>query len=659
MAVLAAEAPLPARRFKKSGCANDAAIGDHEPEMAEPTQFAKKSAPDMAASLTMLQLPLPPDSTLSGALPPQRARRRASEASAQSPSSGSGVGSSRRRRSSSKTMIASSPCSDLLGSRPGRRRDSAPPSSRKGNDIVPPSLPGLASGVFAQSAKRIGTADYDSNIVCDSSNASHAIYPEKLGKEEAHNLEYTVADLDACVSCAAYRSKAGVEAKRRRTAEAALCAAQTELKFARTSGARDARTVARLEWQAADRDARSHAQLRTIAEQEAAIEELRSCLRDQVNDQMRFLQGVRDNQGLAQRCLDEARSEASRIEANWSERDAHRQRLWNLERETLLEEAQDAEDCIEELEDELETSRQTSSLPSPASGSSGMKVRSGSVGPPAAAAYLHSEKNLSHEVSRAEKGAVLEKVCFRSRKRQRRFVRIDGTSLVWGKDLRGTRSSSRLNLEDVIRIDYGRSARACALHPELPTWLCFSLYTARRSFDFCGLPGGELDEDTVRCFVLGISCICRSTCGTVPTRGRFAVQKVLCKLDAHCVHSGLSRGQLFLRAIERTARELAKPGCLDDNRRDISIAPVPNSQPTAAAPAGDEPRSRRSRSLERRWRRGRSRSEPRSVIGGVLSTEQRAQPPLSATGPPSPAAWFYDYALDPSAWGPHNRVIVE
>jgi len=161
------------------------------------------------------------------------------------------------------------------------------------------------------------------------------------------------------------------------------------------------------------------------------------------------------------------------------------------------------------------------------------------------------ERNVAREVHGIHAGALLDKVHESNCKRERRLVVASADEMVlrWSKDLqRLGRSHTRLDLYEVIRIHYGSMARPCILYHDVPSWLCFSLYTPRRSYDFC-CP----DEATVQRFVLGLSRLCDWASGAVPTRSRFVVIKGWCKLEHHCFQHEVSLAQLFREAIARAA----------------------------------------------------------------------------------------------------------
>lgn len=159
--------------------------------------------------------------------------------------------------------------------------------------------------------------------------------------------------------------------------------------------------------------------------------------------------------------------------------------------------------------------------------------------------------NIARDMKELERGVVLEKVHEGNCKREPRFVAVapEAMTLKWGKDLQlMSRNHSRLDLYEVIRIHYGKMARACVLHPSLAPWLCFSVYTPRRSFDFC-CP----DEAVVRRFVLGISRLCDWASGAITSRSRFMATMGWCKLEDHCFRRHMPLSRLFLEAIRRIA----------------------------------------------------------------------------------------------------------
>jgi len=185
------------------------------------------------------------------------------------------------------------------------------------------------------------------------------------------------------------------------------------------------------------------------------------------------------------------------------------------------------------------------------------------------------ERNIARDMYELHMGAVLEKVHERNCRREPRLVQVSADQMVlrWSKDLRSiSHSCSSLDLYEVIRIHYGGMARACVLHTEVPPWLCFSLYTPRRSYDFC-CP----DEETVQRFVLGLSRLCDWASGTVATRRRFIALRGWCKLEDACFRQNMSLGQLFVDALTRIAEAPIQLSQLQ--------SPVPPAPPSVSPPS--------------------------------------------------------------------------
>eukprot|EP00747_Dinoflagellata_sp_TGD_P031934 gnl/TRDRNA2_/TRDRNA2_135631_c0_seq1.p1 gnl/TRDRNA2_/TRDRNA2_135631_c0~~gnl/TRDRNA2_/TRDRNA2_135631_c0_seq1.p1 ORF type:complete len:805 (+),score=188.61 gnl/TRDRNA2_/TRDRNA2_135631_c0_seq1:296-2416(+) len=141
------------------------------------------------------------------------------------------------------------------------------------------------------------------------------------------------------------------------------------------------------------------------------------------------------------------------------------------------------------------------------------------------------ELNIAKEMSVILKGVMIDKVHFRSGNREKRFVAVSDhdMKLRWGKEPGHFSSGSCLDLFTVISITYGNMTRASVLHVDSQPWLCFSIYTTHRSFDFI-CP----NEDTVRCFVLGISRLCDWAQGAIQTRKKFLAAKGWCKVASSC-----------------------------------------------------------------------------------------------------------------------------
>lgn len=163
-------------------------------------------------------------------------------------------------------------------------------------------------------------------------------------------------------------------------------------------------------------------------------------------------------------------------------------------------------------------------------------------------------KNVALELHTLQMGIVVDKVHERSCRREKRLLVVcpEEMLLCWGKDVRQLgRSHSKLDLYEVIRIHYGSMSRACVLHPELPPWLCFSLYTTRRSYDFCCA-----DERAVQACVLGLSRLCEWAAGAMRGgRGNFVALKGWCKLQDSCFKQCVPLSHLFLDAVQRAIQQ--------------------------------------------------------------------------------------------------------
>jgi len=178
------------------------------------------------------------------------------------------------------------------------------------------------------------------------------------------------------------------------------------------------------------------------------------------------------------------------------------------------------------------------------------------------------ENMVVQEMKVIHEGALILKVHDKNHKRDARFVRVLGSTmqLKWNKSqpseggmLKQLSSSSwsTLDLYDVIRIDYGCMSRACVIHDDVLPWLCFSLYTARRSYDFI-CP----DEDLIRCFVVGISRLCAWAAGAVRTRRQFLCLKGWCKVEESCFRRNVTRGAALAQAIVAAQKKGTKVKCV-------------------------------------------------------------------------------------------------
>lgn len=159
--------------------------------------------------------------------------------------------------------------------------------------------------------------------------------------------------------------------------------------------------------------------------------------------------------------------------------------------------------------------------------------------------------NIAREMSVAIEGRILEKVTEKRPRSKVRFVVLDDAemSLKWchppGPPSWQCKS---LDLQTVIRIDYGGNALAPIYFPGIEPWMCFSLCTSERSFDFV-CP----DDDTVQCFMLAISRLCRNVPGAIISRRQFLVFRGRCKLQT----SILGKGTTLTNAVLQAVREVS------------------------------------------------------------------------------------------------------
>lgn len=430
------------------------------------------------------------------------------------------------------------------------------------------------------------------------------------------------------------------EAERKRSAEDQLREAQAELAALRISlniaesGSDQGREeMKRLQNAISNRDRHISALEEVLGPLSADFSELREAFETQTQEYHAFARSVSETRHIAHSRLEEARKEMRELEDAVAfiscevERTAeHTERKhsdeWHDERlryENRLEESQrKMRLCEEELE-------KMSARKSPTSGRRHRREPS---------------CNASREIRRLEEGTVLEKVSARSSRREKRFVSVSCSDLRlrWGKDLQGRRQAPKLDLSEVIRIDYGCVARAHRLHPDLKPWLCFSLYTTKRSFDFC-----SMTEEAAQFCILGVSRLCCGwAAGTITTRSRFMCLKALCKIDAYCKSQGSSRCRLLKDAVERTARE-----------RGVLVEPWPR---------GRNPPPELRCCNEEDWV---SRTPPltessQGTSRGTGSTHSSARQCYGSYGDGAlegQTAWFVDYRRSPDSsrgWGPHR-----
>ncbi|KAF4735782.1 hypothetical protein FOZ63_008425, partial [Perkinsus olseni] len=117
-----------------------------------------------------------------------------------------------------------------------------------------------------------------------------------------------------------------------------------------------------------------------------------------------------------------------------------------------------------------------------------------------------------------------------------------------------------VRIEDVIRIDFGVLARAYMLHrpigysskrksASLPSYKCFTLWTAERSYDFY-----SSNINIVCCFVIALSRLCTNAKRVALTRSQFFVEVVKAKMDEYCRAHRTTRIRMILDGIAKVTR---------------------------------------------------------------------------------------------------------
>jgi len=232
------------------------------------------------------------------------------------------------------------------------------------------------------------------------------------------------------------------------------------------------------------------------------------------------------------------------------------------------------------------------------------------------------DHNIAWEMRMSQRGFEFEKVHERNHKREPRFVALfpEEMLLKWRKP-QSQSFTSTLDIWELIRIDYGTLAKPCVIYDQVQPWLCFSLYTVRRSYDFI-CPSNEADvaskrltcpkghplefhkgdrgncycdgcerekvvgadvwkcqkceydlcarcatnprEDAVQCLVLAISRLARWAKGAVSSKRQFVALKGWCKVEDYCMRRRITLAQAFREAIMVTVnpslRAIQSPG---------------------------------------------------------------------------------------------------
>ncbi|CAK9061175.1 unnamed protein product [Durusdinium trenchii] len=168
------------------------------------------------------------------------------------------------------------------------------------------------------------------------------------------------------------------------------------------------------------------------------------------------------------------------------------------------------------------------------------------------------QRNVAREIRDAQQGFVIKKVTEKHGKTEADGGGVCPNTCVlkWChvEESFGPTSKS-VDLQTVQRLDFGPSARAAKLFPEVMPWLCFSVITGERSYDFIGS-----NESSTRCFVLCISRLCEKFAGgTFRTRHDFEVAKGWCKLKTGCQRRGRTLLQEFLTSVQHVGATLPPP----------------------------------------------------------------------------------------------------
>mmetsp|Transcript_13252 Transcript_13252/g.36379 ORF Transcript_13252/g.36379 Transcript_13252/m.36379 type:complete len:452 (-) Transcript_13252:35-1390(-) len=130
-----------------------------------------------------------------------------------------------------------------------------------------------------------------------------------------------------------------------------------------------------------------------------------------------------------------------------------------------------------------------------------------------------------------------------------------------------------LDLQSVTRLQYGHETALQTRFPEVSPWLCFTLVTAERSYEFV-CP----DEHATKCFVLALSRACPSADGAIPTKREFVLKKAWCKINEACARKGKSFAALVVEAGKLTAS--LKP-------KSVKVPTISGKRPPTVSVVGD------------------------------------------------------------------------
>ncbi|KAF4662600.1 hypothetical protein FOZ61_002330 [Perkinsus olseni] len=168
------------------------------------------------------------------------------------------------------------------------------------------------------------------------------------------------------------------------------------------------------------------------------------------------------------------------------------------------------------------------------------------------------------EILQVQRGQLVMKMMLRKKNEMHTVnARYDTTTrrLLWyvPGDI-GPGRGRGVRIEDVIRIDFGVLARAYMLHrpigysskrksASLPSYKCFTLWTAERSYDFY-----SSNLNIVCCFVIALSRLCTNAKRVALTRSQFFVEVVKAKMDEYCRAHRTTRIRMILDGIAKVTR---------------------------------------------------------------------------------------------------------
>lgn len=236
--------------------------------------------------------------------------------------------------------------------------------------------------------------------------------------------------------------------------------------------------------------------------------------------------------------------------------------------------------------------------------------------------------NAARELHAAREGRKLEKINERHGKLEARQVAVccEEMQLRWwhsekgglGGLISGGTSAKSLDLQTVTRLQYGHETALQSRFPEVSPWLCFTLITAERPYEFV-CP----DEHAVKCFVLALSRACPNIPGTIPSRRDFILRKAWCKINEACNR----KGKTFAAIV-------AEAGRLSESLRPVSV-----KVPTLSAKASASSRSTASKVVDRS-----SLAPPRppsnsTTSSGLLCIESFLASATSVSPPQRRGAW--------------------